>query len=151
MRNKVNILSKHSVKLAASTAVILTFVLSGLSQTTDVFPVPGSYQVEGVPVIRKADVEHLFYDSASIRSNLIWDADRRNRRLLVTDQTNNIYLLRTPLSQPEKLIEKVVPGSVKMRPNGRAFAYSSDSEDEDNFQVFLYDFEKKASTKVIAL
>lgn len=151
MRIKIKILSVNAVKLAAVAAAILARVSSGLSQAADAFPVPNSYQVEGIPVIKKADVEHLFYDSASIRSNLIWDADRKNRRVLVTDQTNNIYLLGTPLSQPEKLIEKVVPGSVKMRPDGRAFAYSSDSEDEDNFQVFLYDFEKKVSTKVIAL
>lgn len=131
----------------------LTFLVSlpVLSQSTDLFPVPESYQVEGIPPILKSEVEHLFFEPGTVRSNLIWDVDRKNRRLLVTDQTNNIYLLSSPLVQPEKLIEKVVPNSVKMRPDGRAFAYTSDLEDEDNFQLFLYDFEKKTPTKLVPL
>lgn len=132
---------------------VLAFVLTtpAASQNTDLFPVPESYQVEGVPPIKKAEVEHLFFEPGTVRSNLIWDADRRNRRLLVTDQTNNIYLLNSPMGQPEKLVEKVVPNFVKMRPDGQAFAYTSDLEDEDNFQLFLYDFAKKSSTKLVPL
>lgn len=121
------------------------------AQENDVFPVPDSYKIEGIPPIKKSEVDHLFYDPASIRSNLIWDADRQNRRLLVTDQTNNIYLLSSPLSQPIKLIEKVVPNSVKMRSDGQAFVYSSDRDDEDNFELFLYDVGKKISTKLTTL
>ena len=77
-----------------------------LAQSPDDFPVPESYQVEGVPPIKKSEVEHLFFEPGTVRSNLIWDADRKNRRLLITDQTNNIYLLSSPLAQPEKLVEK---------------------------------------------
>lgn len=133
------------------TALILLLGSSVLSQSSDLFPVPESYQVEGIPPIKKSDVEHLFFEPGTVRSNLIWDADRKNRRLLVTDQTNNIYLLSSPLAQPEKLVEKVVPNSVKMRPDGQAFAYTSDLDDQDNFQLFLYDFENKTSTKLVPL
>jgi dipeptidyl aminopeptidase/acylaminoacyl peptidase len=133
------------------TALTLLLGSSVRSQSSDLFPVPESYQVEGIPPIKKSDVEHLFFEPGTVRSNLIWDADRKNRRLLVTDQTNNIYLLSSPLAQPEKLVEKVVPNSVKMRPDGQAFAYTSDLDDRDNFQLFLYDFEKKTSTKLVRL
>ena len=122
-----------------------------LAQAPDNFPVPESYQVEGIPPIKKSEVEHLFFEPGTVRSNLIWDADRKNRRLLITDQTNNIYLLSSPLAQPEKLVEKVVPNSVKMRPDGQAFAYTSDLEDEDNFQLFLYDFANRTSVKLVSL
>lgn len=144
-------LGKKTVKGVLLAALTFLVSLPVLSQSTDLFPVPESYQVEGIPPILKSEVEHLFFEPGTVRSNLIWDVDRKNRRLLVTDQTNNIYLLSSPLVQPEKLIEKVVPNSVKMRPDGRAFAYTSDLEDEDNFQLFLYDFEKKTSTKLVPL
>ena len=144
-------LGKKTVKSVLLAALTFLVSLPVLSQSTDLFPVPESYQVEGIPPILKSEVEHLFFEPGTVRSNLIWDVDRKNRRLLVTDQTNNIYLLSSPLVQPEKLIEKVVPNSVKMRPDGRAFAYTSDLEDEDNFQLFLYDFEKKTSTKLVPL
>lgn len=144
-------LGKKTVKSVLLAALTFLVSLPVLSQSTDLFPVPESYQVEGIPPILKSEVEHLFFEPGTVRSNLIWDVDRKNRRLLVTDQTNNIYLLNSPLAQPEKLIEKVVPNSVKMRPDGRAFAYTSDLEDEDNFQLFLYDFEKKTSTKLVPL
>lgn len=142
---------KSIVKKALLAALTFLASLPVLSQSPDLFPVPESYQVEGIPPITKSEVEHLFFEPGAVRSNLIWDADRKNRRLLVTDQTNNIYLLSSPLAQPQKLIEKVVPNSVKMRPDGGAFAYTSDFEDEDNFQLFLYDFEKKTSTKLVPL
>lgn len=135
----------------ACLAAVLLFTASNRAQSNDDFQVPESYQVEGIPPIKKSEVDHLFFEPGTVRSNLIWDADRRNRRLLVTDQTNNIYLLNSPLAQPEKLVEKVVPNSVRMRPDGQAFAYTSDLEDEDNFQLFLYDFGKKASTKLVTL
>ena len=38
-----------------------------------------------------------------------------------------------------------------MRPDGQAFAYTSDLEDEDNFQLFLYDFAKRTSVKLVSL
>lgn len=151
MRIKRSIRGNKAAKGALISALTFLLVSPALSQNSDVFPVPETYQVEGIPPIKKSEVEHLFFEPGTVRSNLIWDADRRNRRLLVTDQTNNIYLLSSPLAQPEKLIEKVVPNSVRMRPDGQAFAYTSDLEDEDNFQLFLYDFAKKTSTKLVPL
>lgn len=129
--------------------VMVATVIS--AQSPDDFEIPSHFKVEGIPPIKKFEVEHLFYDPAAIRSNLIWDADRRNRRLLVTDETNNIYLVSSPLAQPIKLIDKMVPNSVKVRPDGKAFAFTSDKEDEDNFQLYLYEFEKKSSSKLIKL
>ena len=119
--------------------------------SSDVFPVPDSYKTEGIPAIKKSEVDHLFYDPSTIRSNLIWDTDIKNRRLLVTDETNNIYLLNTPLSQPVKLVEKVIPNSVKVNPNGKNFAYTSDHEDEDNYGLYIYDFNDKTSRKPVDL
>ncbi len=104
-------------------ALLSIFAIHSKAQQSEGLSVPDAYQVEGVPTINKDEVGHLFYDPATIGSNLIWDADRRNRRLLVTDQTNNIYLLSSPLAQPVKLIEKVVPNSVKVRPDGQTFLY----------------------------
>jgi dipeptidyl aminopeptidase/acylaminoacyl peptidase len=131
----------------------LTFLLSMpvLSQSTDLFPVPESYRVEGMPPIKKSEVEHLFFEPTSIRSNLIWDADQKNRRLLVTDETNNIYLLESPLSKPTKLTEKGVPNSVRVSPNGRSFIFTSDHEDPDNLQLYLYDFKERAVKKAATL
>ena len=132
--------------------ILLTGSLFGVfSQTNDEFPVPKNYKTEGIPPIKNSEVENLFYDPASIRSNLIWDADQKNRRMLVTDETNNVFLLDKPLSQPVKLIDKIVPLSVKVRPNGESFAYNSDHEDEDNYQIYLYDFKEKTSKKLISL
>ncbi len=69
----------------------------------------------------------------------------------MTDETNNVFLLNTPLSLPVKLIEKIVPNSVKVRPDGGSFAYTSDQEHEDNYQLYLYGFREKASKKLVAL
>lgn len=123
-----------------------------LAQTSDnSFPVPETYKVEGIPTIKKSEVENLFYDPSSIRSNLIWDTDKKYRKMLVTDETNNIFLLDAPLSPPVKLIEKIVPSSVKVRPDGSSFAYTDDHEDEDNYQLYLYDFKEKTPKKLVAL
>lgn len=117
----------------------------------DVFPVPDTYKTEGIPPIKKSEVENLFYDPASIKSNLIWDTDQKNRKMLVTDETNNIFLLNTPLAQPVKLIAKIVPNSVKVRPDGDSFAYTDDHEHEDNYQLYLYNFKEKTPKKLVAL
>lgn len=132
---------------------VLTFLLSYpvLSQRMDLFPVPESYQVEGIPPIKKSEVENMFYDPAAIRSNLIWDADRKNRRLFVTDETNSVYLLNAPLSKPEKLLDKVIPNTLKTNPNGGSFAYTSDHEDEDNYQLYVYDLRERAPKKLTSL
>ena len=131
--------------------LVVAFTAVANAQTNDVFPVPEAYKVEGIPIIKNSEVANLFYDPSSIRSNLIWDADSTNRRMLVTDETNNIFLLNTPLSHPIKLIEKIVPNSVKVRPDGNSFAYTDDHEHEDNYQLYLYDFKEKVSKKLITL
>ena len=139
-----------------SACIALAFLLYGFlttvsAQENDVFPVPSNYKVEGIPLIKNSDVKDLFYDPLTIRSNLIWDADITNKRLLVTDQTNNVYFLDTPLAPPIKLIEKIVPNRVKVRPDGSAFAYTSDHEHEDNYQLYLFDFKEKSSKKLTSL
>jgi dipeptidyl aminopeptidase/acylaminoacyl peptidase len=118
---------------------------------SDVFPVPDSYKTEGIPPIKKSEVDNLFYDASAVRSNLIWDADKQNRRLLVTDETNSVWLLNTPMSAPVKLLEKIVPQSLKVRPGGEAFAYTTDHEDEDNYQLYIYNFKEKTPKKVVVL
>jgi dipeptidyl aminopeptidase/acylaminoacyl peptidase len=122
-----------------------------LSQVSEYLSVPETYKIEGIPAIKNSEIEGLFYDPASIRSNLIWDADRKNRRMLVTDATNNVYLIDSPMEAPKKLIEKIVPNSVKISPNGNSFAYTSDQEDQDNYQLYLYDFKEKSSKKLASL
>lgn len=129
----------------------LFLALPVLSQDNDLFPVPDGYQIEGIPQIKKSEVEGMFYDPASIRSNLIWDADRKNRRLLVTDETNSVYLLSSPLSKPDKLLDKIIPNTVKTRPDGGSFAYTSDHEDEDNYQLYFYDLKEKKPKRLSTL
>ncbi len=135
--------------------IILTMVIctatTVFSQNADIFPIPDTYKVEGIPTIKNSEVAHLFYDSSAIKSNLIWDSDTKNRRMLITDATNNIYLLSSPLSQPVKLIDKIIPYSLKTNPNGESFAYTSDHEDQDNFQLYFYDFKEKTPKKLVNL
>ncbi len=127
------------------------FDLPVLSQESEYLAVPESYKTEGIPTIKNSEIEGLFYDPASIRSNLIWDADRKNRRMLVTDVTNHVYLLDSPMATPTKLIEKIVPNSVKVSPNGDSFVYTSDQEDQDNYQLYQYNFKENASKKLVTL
>lgn len=131
--------------------MIICTVTTVFSQNADNFPIPDTYKVEGIPTIKNSEVEQLFYDPSAIKSNLIWDSDTKNRRMLITDATNNIYLLSSPLSQPVKLIDKIIPYSLKTNPNGESFAYSSDHEDQDNFQLYLYDFKEKTPKKLVNL
>lgn len=131
--------------------LIICTVTTVFSQNVDNFPIPDTYKVEGIPIIKNSEVAHLFYEPSAIKSNLIWDSDSKNRRMLITDATNNIYLLSSPLSQPVKLIDKVIPYSLKTNPNGESFAYSSDHEDQDNFQLYLYDFKEKTPKKLVNL
>ena len=131
--------------------LVIGTVTSTFSQEADVFPIPKAYKIEGIPVIKNSEVKDLFYDSSAIKSNLIWDSDRKNRRLLVTDVKNNVYLLDTPMSQPVQLLQKFVPNLVKVRPDGTSFAYTSDQDVEDSYQLYLYDFKEKASKKLTNL
>jgi dipeptidyl aminopeptidase/acylaminoacyl peptidase len=146
------IFSRTPARAGCLTLVMLVGLVSiAAAQNADDFPVPATYKTEGIPPIKKSEVEHLFYDPSSIRSNLIWDADGKNRRLLVTDSTRSVYSLDAPMAQPVKLVEKVVPRTVRFRPDGSSFAYISDHEDEDNFQLYLFDFKEKSAKKLSAL
>ena len=130
---------------------LLTMLFSALpvaAQNADIFPVPGTYKTEGIPPIKKSEVENLFYDPSTIRSNLIWDADRKNRKMLVTDEKNSVYLLDAPMAQPVRLTQGFVPDKVRMRPDGSGFAYNSDYEDEDNYQLYFYDLKGKTPKKI---
>jgi dipeptidyl aminopeptidase/acylaminoacyl peptidase len=154
-----HLLSKQTISRKSSLqmiGIIWLFLICGivspvLSQVSEYLSVPETYKTEGIPAIKNSEIEGLFYDPASIRSNLIWDADRKNRRMLVTDATNNVYLIDSPMAIPKKLIEKIVPNSVKISPNGNSFAYTSDQEDQDNYQLYLYDFKEKSSKKLATL
>lgn len=146
------IFSRTPASVGCLTLVMLVGLVSiARAQNADDFPVPATYRTEGIPPIKKSEVEHLFYDPASIRSNLIWDADRQNRRMLVTDETNSVYMLDKPMSAPVKILDKIVPQSVKVRPGGGAFAYTTDHEDEDNYQLYVFDFKEKTPKKVVVL
>lgn len=138
---------------AISMSAMLAAAPTAFNQTkpAEYYPVPESYRLEGIPAIKKADVDHLFYDPATIRSNLIWSADVKNRRLLVTDETNNIYLIETPLGPPEKLTNRTVPEAVKMAPHGQSFAYISDHEKPDAHNLYVYGFKEKQSKKLFEL
>lgn len=149
--NKLNIKIVISKMVMVGWLILIGATISAFSQTTDIFPIPDTYKTEGIPAIKNSEVENLFYNPSAIRSNLIWSADVKNKRLLVTDETNNVYLLNSPLVSPVKLFDKIIPYSVKMNPAGVSFAFSSDHEDEDNFQLYVYDFKEKLSKKMINL
>lgn len=141
-------------KTSANVGVLLLIIFVGLISTvaaqeanSDDYPVPATYKTEGVPPIKKSEVENLFYDPSTIRSNLIWDADSKNRRMLVTDEKNSVYLLDQPMAQPVRLTQGFVPNKVRMRPDGAGFAYTSDHENEDNYQIYFYDFKDKYDFK----
>jgi dipeptidyl aminopeptidase/acylaminoacyl peptidase len=118
--------------------MIFIFIPKTSAQDEDIYPIPEYYNVEGIPIIKKSEVEKLFYDPKSIKSNLIWDGDEKNRRLFVTDETNHVYLIDKPLKEPVKLLKKVIPNRVKASSNGRYFAFTDDSEDKDNFQLSIF-------------
>lgn len=141
-------------KTSANVGCLLLIMLVGLIATvgaqdanSDDFPVPATYKTEGIPPIKKSEAENLFYDPSAIRSNLIWDTDPKNRKMLVTDEKNSVYLLDQPMAQPVRLTQGFVPSKVKMRPDGSSFAYNSDHENEDNFQLYLYDLKEKYDFK----
>src|SRR5215211_9563751 len=152
-----NLNRKIFIKLAIAKALVVGLMIlfvnasTVFSQESDVFPIPKTYQVEGIPVIKNSEVAELFYDPSAIRSNLIWDTDLKNRRLLVTDEKNSVYLLDSPMAKPVRLTEGFVPNKVKVRPDGLGFAYTSDQEDEDNYQLYFYDFKEKTPKKLTTL
>jgi len=141
----------ESKELLIGLILLICTVTTALSQNVDNFPIPDTYKVEGIPAIKNSEVENLFYDPSSIKSNLIWDTDTKNRRLLVTDEKNSVYLLDAPMAQPVRLTQGFVPNKVKSRPDGAGFAYTSDQENEDNYQLYYYDFKEKAPRKLTTL
>lgn len=118
--------------------VVLQPVFVVHAQSNDIFAVPPSFTVEGVPVIKKSDVEHLFFDPSLIRSNLIWDVDRKNRSILVTDEKSYIYRVDSPMGQPRNLIDGRVPHTVRVSPKGGIVAFLDDKENADNLELYLW-------------
>lgn len=154
LKPMMNFLNKTILsRTSANVSFLLLGTLVGLvsfapaQENSDDYPVPATYKTEGIPPIKKSEVENLFYDPEAIRSNLIWDADQKNRRLLVTDEKNSVYLLDQPMAQPVRLTQGFVPSKVKIRPDGSSFAYNSDYEDEDNYQVYFYNFKENYDFK----
>lgn len=117
----------------------LLIVIPVFAQTSDEFPVPPSFTVEGIPTIKNADVEHLFFDPSEIKNNLIWDVDRKNRSILITDERSYIYRLNAPMGKPQNLIDERTPNMVRVSPKGSVFAFIDDKEDADNFELYLRD------------
>ena len=66
-----------SLKILSATLLIWGSTVEIMSQDKDVFPIPEPYKVEGIPQIKNSEVKDLVYDPSEIRSNLIWDADRK--------------------------------------------------------------------------
>lgn len=114
-------------------------VFSVRAQSNGDFPVPPTFTVEGIPAIKNADVEHLFFDPSQVKSNLIWDVDRKNRSILVTDERSYIYRLDSPMGKPKNLIDGRSPNMVRVSPKGGVFAFIDDKEDRDNFELYLLD------------
>lgn len=127
--------TSHKIAVLSFSLLIQAIAASG--QSSEDFPVPASTKVEGIPAIKKADVDHLFFDPSETRSNLIWDVDRKNRRLLVTDEKTNIYMLDGPLAKSVQLMPDRVPYLVRMNPNGASIVFTDDHEDRDNYQLYL--------------
>ena len=119
--------------------VLLASILQAPAQTPDVFAVPPSFTVEGIPVIKNSDVGHLFFDPSLVRSNLIWDVDRKNRSILVTDEQTYIYRVDVPMGKPQNLIDGRAPNTVRVNPKGGMLAFIDDKEDADNYELYLRD------------
>ena len=117
----------------------LVFAITSHAQTSDEFPVPASFAVEGIPTIKNADVEHLFFDPSEVKNNLIWDVDRRNRSILITDERSYIYRLDTPMGNPLNLTDGRSPNMVRVSPKGGVFAFIDDKEKRDSFELYLRD------------
>jgi len=148
---KLLIKSEISKLLIVGWFILTSAALTAFSQSSDIFPIPETYKIEGIPAIKNSEVKDLFYDTSAIKSNLIWDADIKNRRLLVTDQKNSVYLLDTPMAQPVQLLQKFVPNLVKVSPDGTSFGYTSDQDTEDSYQLYVYDFKEKSAKKLTNL
>lgn len=120
-------------------AIVLGVGLSIRAQNRDDLPIPPTFDVEGIPAIKTSDVEHLFVDPSQVKSNLIWDVDRKNHSILITGDRSNIYRLDSPTGEPQNLIDGRSPETVRVSPKGGVFAFIDDKEDRDNFELYLRD------------
>ncbi|MBE7516011.1 MAG: S9 family peptidase [Chloracidobacterium sp.] len=133
-------LSAHnliSYFVPAILAVLASVSIFGQS-TSDDFPVPANMKVEGIPPIKKDEVEKLFFDPSQIRNNLIWDVERTSRSILVTDEKSFIYRVASPMAKPEVIIDNRVPSTVRGNPTNATFAFTDDKADEDNYELYLW-------------
>ncbi len=106
--------------------------------TSDDFPIPANMKVEGIPPIKKDEVEKLFFDPSQIRNNLIWDVERTSRSILVTDEKSFIYRVASPMAKPEVIVDNRVPSTVRANPANGTFAFTDDKADEDNYELYLW-------------
>lgn len=122
--------------------LVILVVLGSVSifgqSTSDDFPVPANMKVEGIPPIKKDEVEKLFFDPSQIRNNLIWDAERNSRSILLTDEKSFIYRVTSPMAKPEVIIDNRVPSTVRGNPTNDTFAFTDDKADEDNYELYLW-------------
>lgn len=118
--------------------VVMTSVSIFGQSTSDDFPVPANMKVEGIPPIKKDEVEKLFFDPSQIRNNLIWDVERTGRSILVTDEKSFIYRVASPMAKPEVIIDNRVPSTVRTNPVNNTFAFTDDKADEDNYELYLW-------------
>ena len=106
--------------------------------TSDDFPIPANMKVEGIPPIKKDEVEKLFFDPSQIRNNLIWDAERSSWSILLTDEKSFIYRVASPMAKPEVIVDNRVPNTVRGNPTNDTFAFTDDKADEDNYELYLW-------------
>lgn len=128
-----------AVKLCAFFASLFVFLLATHAQTTDDYPVPPTFTVEGIPSLKNSDVEHLFFESSEIKDNLIWDIDRKYRSILITDERSYIYRLDAPMAKPQLLTDGRSPARVRISPKGGIFVFVDDKEKRDSFELYLRD------------
>ncbi len=95
-------------------------------------------KVEGIPPIKKDEVEKLFFDPSQIRNNLIWDAERNSRSILLSDEKSFVYRVASPMAKPEVIIDNRVPSTVRGNPTNDTFAFTDDKADEDNYELYLW-------------
>lgn len=133
-------LSAHN--LISYFVLVFLVVLASVSifgqATSDDFPVPANMKVEGIPPIKKDEVEKLFFDSSQIRNNLIWDAERNSRSILLSDEKSFVYRVASPMAKPEVIIDNRVPSTVRGNPTNDTFAFTDDKADEDNYELYLW-------------
>lgn len=140
----MNGIDNNSMKYQTLVVILLCLLVTIQAQQSEDFPVPASFKLEGIPRIKNDDVKHLFFEPSAIKSNLIWDVDRTNRKLLVTDEKNAIYSVEAPLAKPKLVIDGRVPNTLRVSPTSSLVAFNNDKEDPDNYALFLWDGKSEA-------